>query len=66
MAKYFKHHIVDSQGNHIESHIAGDLEQAQSVLRFLEQSLNRYDLKLISEHVPQMGGHILGRDPDLH
>tara|TARA_B100000925_G_scaffold159264_1_gene119555 strand:- start:600 stop:800 length:201 start_codon:yes stop_codon:yes gene_type:complete len=63
--KIYKYHIVDSEGNYIESNIP-DEEQAYTYLRFIADRDNRSDLSVEKIHSPQLNGHILGRDPDLH
>ena len=64
MTKRYTCHIVDSEGNYIESNIPGDESQAETVLKFIQERDNRTDLEIIKIHCPQAKG--LGRDPDLH
>tara|TARA_B100000282_G_C31647609_1_gene451509 strand:+ start:503 stop:745 length:243 start_codon:yes stop_codon:yes gene_type:complete len=65
LAKIYKYHIVDFEGNRIESNIP-DQEQAEIFLQFIIDRDGRTDLKIEKIHSPQLDGHILGRDPDLH
>lgn len=64
MAKIFKYHLTDSNGNYVEKNIP-DYDAAVKYKNFLYESQNLL-LEIVEEHVPQLDGHKLGRDPDLH
>jgi len=63
--KIYTYHVIDKNGNYIERNLP-DRNHAEVVIRFLEETEHRNDLAIIAEHKPQLKGHILGRDPDLH
>lgn len=64
-AKIYLYHIIDSTGNYVERNLP-EKSHAQTVINFLEETQGRKDLAVIAEHRPQLHGHKLGRDPDLH
>lgn len=65
--KIYRYHIVDRNDKIIEANIP-DEEQAETYLRFLQErdGYATDELHITKEHVPQLHGHRLGRDPDLH
>lgn len=64
MAKIFRYHLIDSKGKYIEKNIP-EYDQALTIQRFLFETQN-LSLDIQEEHVPQLKGGKLGRDPDLH
>ena len=65
MAKIYRYHIETPTGERLESNIP-EYAQAETIVHFLEENMNRNDLLIIEEHVPQLRSGSLGRDPDLH
>jgi hypothetical protein len=63
MAKIYRWHVVDENGNHIESNLPSE-DIAVTMMNYHMQNQSS-PLRIISEHVPQLTS-ILGRDPDLH
>lgn len=63
MTKVYRWHIVDEDGNHIESNLPSE-DIANTMINF-HLSNQSNSLSVVKEHVPQLRG-ILGRDPDLH
>jgi len=63
--KIYRYHIVTPNNDRLESNIP-EYDQAVTIQSFLQEKLKRDDLQIIKEHVPQLHGHRLGRDPDLH
>ena len=63
MMATYKYHIVNRQGERIESNIP-DEEQAQTYLSFLVDKHPSEDFHIEKERIYTVTG--LGRDPDLH
>jgi len=63
MAKVYVYHVVDSTGAVIET--VPDRDVADTLVNYLETQ-GQTDLRVIKEHRPQLHGHRMGRDPDLH
>jgi hypothetical protein len=61
--KIYRYHIVDEQGNRVESNIP-ELTQAYAYLEFLKETQGIITYTIEQEHIPQARG--MGRDPDLH
>jgi len=59
----FKYHIVDRQGNRVESNIP-DQTQAETFLQFLKDKNPHEEYTVERERIYTVKG--LGRDPDLH
>jgi len=59
----FKYHIVDSQGQVVESNLP-DEEHAKTVIRFLKEQNPAETYEIQEERIYTVKG--LGRDPDLH
>lgn len=64
MAKIYKYHLVDKQGKYWEKNIP-EYSQAETIRAFLQER-DHVELQIEEEHVPQLHGHVMGRDPDLH
>lgn len=64
MSKIFRYHLINSKGKYIEKNIP-EYDQALTIQRFLFETQN-LSLDIEEEHVPQLKGGKLGRDPDLH
>jgi len=63
MMATYKYHIVNRQGEQVESNIP-DEEQAQTYLSFLVDKYPSEDFRIEKERIYTVKG--LGRDPDLH
>ena len=59
----FKYHIVDSQGQVVESNLP-DEEHAKTVIGFLKEQNPTETYEIQEERIYTVKG--LGRDPDLH
>ena len=64
MTKIYRYHIVDASGTRIESNLP-ERHHAEVLVEFLTAQGHK-DLQIVEEHCPQLHGHRLGRDPDLH
>jgi hypothetical protein len=64
MTKIYRYHLIDDQGNYLEKDIPEE-SQAQTIANFIWESQG-VQVSIEKEHVPQLHGHRLGRDPDLH
>jgi hypothetical protein len=64
MTKIYRYHIVDANGTRIESNLP-ERAHAETMREFLTTQGHK-DLTITQEHCPQLHGHRLGRDPDLH
>ena len=64
MPEHFKYHIVDRQGNRVESNIP-DEYQAEAVLQHLKDCHphEEYSIEKEQYYIVKDG---FGRDPDLH
>lgn len=64
MTKIYRYHLRDSDGKYWEKNIPEE-HQAESIRQFM-YDCQGIALEIEKEHCPQLHGHILGRDPDLH
>lgn len=62
--KIYRYHLLDESGNYVEKDIPEE-SQAHTIANFLIETQN-IKVTIEEEHVPQLHGHRLGRDPDLH
>lgn len=66
MTKYYRYHIL-LHDEYVERNLPTQ-ESAETYAQFLvaREGYDPNTLHIEREHVPQLDGHRLGRDPDLH